>query len=172
MIPLPLTVRLSGQVMVNALAPALNTIPPISIGPESEMLVILEPLKLAVSEGPFGTVFGVQFAAVFQSPLIGLALQVALPANEWAAIKHEKTQMTRKSLFIPRSQQKAAMISRQYEERELVSERSGFARRFDLRLPNDCRSAWSLDGRHLHTPGRSSAVWLAAERGDTPLAAL
>ena len=34
-----------------------------------------------MSFGPFGTVFGFQFAAVFQSPLIGLALHVALPAE-------------------------------------------------------------------------------------------
>jgi len=37
---------------------------------------------------------------VFQSPLTGLALQVALPANDWAEIKHDKAQMTGKSLFI------------------------------------------------------------------------
>ena len=35
-------------------------------------------------------VAGVQLAAVFQSPLVGLRFQVALPANEWAAIKHEQ----------------------------------------------------------------------------------
>src|SRR5690348_14209691 len=66
-----------------------------------------------MSAGPFGTVFGVQLAAVFQSPLTGLALQVALPANEWAAIKHEREQNTGKSLFILPSQQKSAAISSQ-----------------------------------------------------------
>ena len=33
-----------------------------------------------VSAGPFGTVAGVQLAAVFQSPLVGLKFHVALPA--------------------------------------------------------------------------------------------
>ena len=37
-----------------------------------------ESPKVATSSGPFGTVFGVQFSAVFQSLLIGLVLQVAL----------------------------------------------------------------------------------------------
>jgi hypothetical protein len=46
-------------------------------------------------------VAGVQLAAVFQSPLIGFALQVALPANERAAIKHETTQTMGESFFIP-----------------------------------------------------------------------
>jgi hypothetical protein len=74
----------------------------------------VEVAKVATSPGPLGTVAGIQFAAVFQSPLTGLALQVALPANEPAAIKHNnKAQMTGKSLFMLRSQQKAAVISRQ-----------------------------------------------------------
>jgi hypothetical protein len=37
--------------------------------------------KVAVSEAPFGTVCGVQFVAVFQSPEVGLSFQVALPAK-------------------------------------------------------------------------------------------
>src|SRR5690349_11877606 len=81
---------------------------------ENTSSVISEVAKVATSAGPLGTVFGVQLAAVFQSSLTGLALQVALPANEWAAIKQEKTQMTGKSLFILRSQQKSRVISRQY----------------------------------------------------------
>ena len=75
--------------------------------------MICEVLKDAMSVGPFGTVAGVQLAGVFQSPLVGFALQVALPANEWAAIKHEKTQMMGKKLLMLQSQQKAAEISRQ-----------------------------------------------------------
>jgi hypothetical protein len=35
--------------------------------------------------GPFGTVAGVQFVAVFQSPFLGLSFHVALPANADAA---------------------------------------------------------------------------------------
>jgi hypothetical protein len=34
-----------------------------------------------MSDGPFGTVFGVQFAAVFQSLLVGSKFHVALPAK-------------------------------------------------------------------------------------------
>jgi hypothetical protein len=113
-IPAPLTVRLFGQVTVKALAPALNTIPAISIRPKSETPVILEVLKVAISVGPFGTVSGVQLAAVFQSPLTGFELQVALPAKQRAAIKHEKRQRSGKSLFILRSQQKFAASARQY----------------------------------------------------------
>jgi hypothetical protein len=75
-------------------------------------------------------VAGVQLAAVNQSPSIGVALQVALPANEGAEIKHKKTQTTGKSLFILRSQQKAARISRQYEGHELVL--TFFRRRLSL----------------------------------------
>jgi hypothetical protein len=84
--------------------------------------------NVAVSAGSFGTVAGVQFAAVFQSPLVGLRFQVALPAKEWAAIKHEKTQTTGKNVFILPSQQKAARISRQYEDCDLVVK--FFRRRF------------------------------------------
>ena len=100
-----------------------------SMLPDNDTLVVLETSKVAMSAGPLGTVAGVQFVAVFQSPLVGLRFQVALPANEWAAIKHEKTQMTGKSLFIPRSQQKAARISRQYEDCE-SGLRVTFRRRF------------------------------------------
>ena len=44
-------------------------------------LARLEKANVAISAGPFGTVFGVQLVAVFQSSLVGLALQVALPAR-------------------------------------------------------------------------------------------
>ena len=47
---------------------------------ETDTAVLLELAKVAVSEEPFGTVAGVQFAAVFQSPLVGFAFQVALSA--------------------------------------------------------------------------------------------
>src|SRR5437762_11892405 len=76
--PVPLRVNCCEQVMVNGLAPALNTIPLTSIGPESEILVMLDVLKVAVSTGPLGTVLGVQLSGSFQSPLTGLVLQVAL----------------------------------------------------------------------------------------------
>ena len=67
--------------IVNALAPALNTMPLTSVGlAEMETLVILEDANVAVSDGPLGGPPAVQFVAVFQSPVAGLANHVALPA--------------------------------------------------------------------------------------------
>ncbi|PYK26559.1 MAG: hypothetical protein DME59_07430 [Verrucomicrobia bacterium] len=66
--------------MVKADPPALNTIELTSVGSVGVILLRCEVAKVAVSAGPFGTVLGIQLAAVFQLPLIGLALQVALPA--------------------------------------------------------------------------------------------
>src|SRR5260370_38115895 len=48
------------------------------------MSVVVETSKVAMSPGPFGTVLGVQFAAVCQSPLVGLRFQLALLA--WAGV--------------------------------------------------------------------------------------
>jgi hypothetical protein len=62
------------------LAPASKVIPFRVTLEESETLVVLEASKVAISERPSGTVAGVQLAAVFQSPLVGLRFQVALPA--------------------------------------------------------------------------------------------
>jgi hypothetical protein len=102
-------------VILKLLAPGSKTMDATSVElAERERFVVLEVAKVAMSLGPFGTVAGVQFAAVFQSPVLGLTFQVALPANEWAAIMHESMQTAGKSLFILRSQQKAAPISRQY----------------------------------------------------------
>jgi hypothetical protein len=47
---------------------------------------IFEFGKVAVSAGPFGTVRGLQFAAVFQSFVVGLTVHVALPACRLTAI--------------------------------------------------------------------------------------
>lgn len=58
-----------------------KTTPFASVTAERKTFVVLERLKVAVSEGPFGTVAGVQFAALFQSPLVGLRFHVALPAK-------------------------------------------------------------------------------------------
>jgi hypothetical protein len=65
---------------MNASATGLKTIPSTSTGAERETSVIFEASNVAVSSGPLGTVLGVQLAAVFQSPLVGLRFQVALPA--------------------------------------------------------------------------------------------
>src|SRR5437773_12025904 len=54
-----------------------------------EMSVLVETSKVAMSPGPFGTVLGVQFAAVCQSPLVGLRFQVALPASRASSAPSE-----------------------------------------------------------------------------------
>ena len=68
-------------VIVNALAPALNTMPLTSVLSERETPLILENAKVAVSAGLLGGPPAVQLAAVFQSPVAGVASQVALPAK-------------------------------------------------------------------------------------------
>src|SRR5262245_49128233 len=71
-----------GTVILKALAPGLKTIAATSVeAAERVTPVVFERLKVATSAGPSGTVGGVQFAAVFQSPLVGLRLQVALSAR-------------------------------------------------------------------------------------------
>ena len=52
-----------------------------------EMPVTLEVANVATSEGPLGTVFGDQLAAVLQSLVVGALFQVALPANAGPAAK-------------------------------------------------------------------------------------
>jgi hypothetical protein len=80
--PEPLIVSATSglAVMVNALAPELNTIAFTSVQSEAETDVIMELSKVAVSVGLLGTVTGTQFSPVFQSAVTGLELQVALPA--------------------------------------------------------------------------------------------
>src|SRR5689334_4551118 len=77
----------------NGLAPEAKTTLFTSTDAETVIAVMLEVVNVATSSGPLGTVAGVQLAAVFQSPLVGVALQVALPANEWAAINSENRQI-------------------------------------------------------------------------------
>jgi hypothetical protein len=67
-------------IIENALAPGLKRTPPTCVTAERETLVVLETPKVATSVGLFGTVLGVQLAAVFHSLLVGLRFQVALPA--------------------------------------------------------------------------------------------
>ena len=49
--------------------------------PDRETSVTDDVPNVAMSVVELGTVFGVQFSAVFQSPLVGLRFQVALPAR-------------------------------------------------------------------------------------------
>src|ERR1700720_3248424 len=81
--PVPLRVRFHpiGVVMVNALAPELNTILSTVVLADRDTLVILETPNDAMAPDPLGTVAGVQFAAVFQSPLLGLAFHIGSPAG-------------------------------------------------------------------------------------------
>ena len=84
--PTPLIVSVEGEVpcprteMTNGLAPASKAMLFTSVFAVSEMLVVVETSKVAVSNGPLGTVSGVQFAGAFQSLLVGLRSHVALPA--------------------------------------------------------------------------------------------
>jgi hypothetical protein len=83
-IPVPSMVNLIvglPTVIVNALAPASNTMPSTTVSAEMETPVIVDTSKVAVSENPLGGPPAVQFAAVFQSPVTGLASHVALPAK-------------------------------------------------------------------------------------------
>lgn len=59
---------------------------------EREISVVLEKSNVAVAEGPLGTVIGVQFPDVFQSPLTGLAVHVELPAK--LMLRAEKNTIT------------------------------------------------------------------------------
>lgn len=63
------------------LARESKTMLPTSVEAEKERLVVSEAPNVATLEGPFGTVDGVQFAAVFQSPEAGLVFHLALPAK-------------------------------------------------------------------------------------------
>ena len=89
--PAPLMVNV-GEVpgafmIVNALAPGLNTMPLTSALNAMKGLLLLEDANVAVSAGPLGTVVSVQLVAVNQSPVAGLAFQVALPAKLLLAVE-------------------------------------------------------------------------------------
>ena len=80
-IPRPLIVRFTPpEVIVYGLAPELKIIPFTSVLAERERAVVALAANVAVSDGPLGTVAGVQLPAVFQSPVAGLDLHWALPA--------------------------------------------------------------------------------------------
>ena len=80
-IPVPLMVSVPWlAVTVKELAPGAKVMPSTVVFAEIEMAVVFEIAKVAVSADPLGTVAGVQFVAVFQSPETGLRSHVALPA--------------------------------------------------------------------------------------------
>src|SRR5258707_996693 len=80
-IPAPLIVNRRSHVTVKALAPALKIIWFTSVFADGERLVVADEPNVAVSLGPLGTAVGVQLSIVFQSPVIGTALHVALSAR-------------------------------------------------------------------------------------------
>jgi len=80
--PLIVSAKKGLAVIVKLLAPGAKVIPSTVVFAEIEMAVVFETANVAVSADPLGTVAGVQFAAVFQSPEPGLRSQVALPAKE------------------------------------------------------------------------------------------
>jgi hypothetical protein len=75
-------------VIVNALAPVLNTMLLTSVLAERKMPVVLDEVNVAVSDGPLGMVDGTQFAAWFQLPVAGLIFHVALLAKPLLAIEN------------------------------------------------------------------------------------
>ena len=80
--PVPLRVNANAlSVIVNELAPELNTMPFSCIWAERETPVMLDVANVAASVAELGTVAGVQLAAVFQSPVEGADFHVALPAK-------------------------------------------------------------------------------------------
>ena len=78
--PLRVSVKPELAVIVKLLAPGAKVIPSTIVFSELETVVVLESANVAVSAGPLGTVIGVQFAAVLQSPEVGFRSHVGLPA--------------------------------------------------------------------------------------------
>jgi hypothetical protein len=70
------------MLMVKLGAPGLKSTLLTSIAVGMLTPVTFDGPKLATSDGPLGTMAGIQFAAVFQSPLEGFVLHVALPARQ------------------------------------------------------------------------------------------
>jgi len=86
--PTPLMVKSKkGLVIVNALAPELNTMPLTSVVCEMTGRLILEVANVAVSTGPLGGPLAIQLTALFQSVLAGVAFQVALPPKLLLAVQ-------------------------------------------------------------------------------------
>jgi hypothetical protein len=92
--PTPLMVNeKKGLVIVNALAPGLNTMPLTSVGAAMMGRLLLEVAKVAVSAGPLGGPLAIQLAALFQFVSTGVAFQVALPAKLLLAVERRSVRM-------------------------------------------------------------------------------
>src|SRR5439155_12468578 len=80
-VPLILSVKGALAVMVYGfVAAAVKVMPLTSVFAEIETLVVFDRANVAMSAGPLGTPIGVQLAAVFQSPEVGLRFHCALSA--------------------------------------------------------------------------------------------
>src|SRR4051794_32447067 len=79
--PPMVNVKAGFAVMVNALAPALKTMPSTMVSSEMETAVVVEISNVAVSAASLGTASGVQLVAAFQSPEPGLRFHCASPAE-------------------------------------------------------------------------------------------
>ena len=91
--PLMLSAKSELAVIVKLLAPGAKVIPSTVVFAEIEMAVVFETANVAVSADPLGTVAGVQFVAVFQSPEPGLRSHIALPARANPAKQKRKPQL-------------------------------------------------------------------------------
>ena len=79
--------------------PALKVMPPTCVSAEIETLVTPDNPKVATFAAAFGTVFGFQLLAVFQSPDPGAASHVALPAKTGAVAQSSSAAMEPASGF-------------------------------------------------------------------------
>ena len=70
--------------------------------------------KVATHDSQLGTVSGIQFPATLQSVLIGLLLQVALPAKAIVAELRDKTTARQRENFTVRSEQKKTAKSSRF----------------------------------------------------------
>jgi hypothetical protein len=57
--------------------------------------VWFETLKVAISEGPLGTVAGFQLVGVFQFPVAGSSCHVALPAKAGPALAQSRVMIAK-----------------------------------------------------------------------------
>ena len=82
--PLMVSVKLGLTVMLYAEAAGVNVMPFTSVFVEIATSLVFDKPNVATSADPLGTVAGLQFVTVFQSPEAGLRSHIALPA--WAKL--------------------------------------------------------------------------------------
>jgi hypothetical protein len=89
-IPAPLIVSVALAVIVKGVrrASGLNTMPFTSVLAEIETYGTRDESKVAVSEGPLGTIIGDQLRGLFQSALTGELNQMPVPENAEPLVKN------------------------------------------------------------------------------------